>query len=124
MFGALGAHLHNRLVASAHPSILKRFSCCLRVVEVAQDGAWGFDDQLAWLVVAGDLGAFDGHDLDFDGWEDGATGAEPDVVGCGGEGNCGGFCHTYGTCQLPVMQRQVEEHTVALPNLPSWILSL
>jgi len=99
VFGALGTDPHNRLVAGTHPPILERLSGCLRVVEVAQDCAWGFDDQLAGLVVAGDLGAFDGHDFDFDGWEDGAAGAEPDVVGGAGEDNCGCFCHAYRTCQ-------------------------
>lgn len=101
VFCALGTHPHDRLVAGAHPAILERLPCCCGVVEVAQDCAWRFDDQLAGLVVACDFGAFGRQDLDLDGWEDGAAGAEPDVVGGAGEDNCACFRHAYGTGQLP-----------------------
>lgn len=57
---ALRANFYDCLVASAHPAILERLSCCFVVVEVAEHCAWGFDDQLAGLVVACDFVAFDG----------------------------------------------------------------
>ena len=80
MLVALRTLSDNRFVSRTHPAILKGLRVRLRVIEITQDDRWGSDEELARLIIAGDLVAFDCDEPCLNGWEERAGGAEVDII--------------------------------------------
>lgn len=128
MFSSLGSDTDDGLVAGTHPAVLEGFAVGLVVVQVAEHDARGAHEEFARLIVAGDLVAFDRDDARFEGWEERAGRAEPDVVCRRRRDYRAGFREAcvgalVEVCNLGDCRAEVCP-TVSLPDLPLGMLLL
>ena len=93
------------LVARAHPAVLEGLAGGVGVVEVAERDRGRLDEQLAGLVVAGDVGAVDAHQARFDAGEERAAAAGEEVMRGGGADDGAGL-----------------GEAVALADGPGWVV--